>query len=121
MGKIRFVLLFTAATFVAAALIHSGVLITGYEHDKARVAESVIAIMLFVGALVTWIQPAWTRQAALAAMGFALLGTFVGVFTIIVGVGPRSVPDVTYHFIVVAILVWGLISARRIQAVNTTR
>jgi hypothetical protein len=29
-------MLFEAASFVAAALIHSGVLISGYEHAKAR-------------------------------------------------------------------------------------
>ena len=28
-----------AASFGAAALVHSGVLIAGYEHEKARIAE----------------------------------------------------------------------------------
>jgi hypothetical protein len=36
------------------------------------------------------------------------LGTLVGIFTIIVGVGPRSVPDVVYHIVMVLVLVWGL-------------
>ena len=64
-------------------------------------------------AAFSWIRPAWTRQAGLAARGFALLGTLVGIFTIIVGVGPRTVPDVVYHVAIVVVLVWGLMSARR--------
>ncbi len=107
-------MLFEAATFLAASLIHSGVMITGYELQQARIAEGVIAIVLLIGAALTWIRPAWTRQAGLAAQGFALLGTLVGIFTIIVGVGPRTVPDIAYHFAIVVVLVWGLISANRI-------
>jgi hypothetical protein len=106
-------MLFEAATFIAASLIHSGVMIAGYEHQKARIAEGVIATVLLVGAAFSWVRPAWTRQAGLAAQGFALLGTLVGIFTIIVGVGPRTVPDVAYHVAIVVVLVWGLMFARR--------
>jgi hypothetical protein len=109
-------MLFEAATFVAASLIHSGVMIAGYEHQKARIAEGVIATVLLVGAVLTWIRPAWTRQAGLAAQGFALLGTLVGIFTIIVGVGPRTAPDVAYHVAIVVVLVWGLIFAKGVSA-----
>ena len=111
---IRIFLLFEAATFVAASLIHSGALISGYEHQQARIAEGVIGIVLLVGAGLTWIRPAWTRLAGLAAQGFALLGTLVGVFTIIVGVGPRTVPDVAYHLVIVVVLIWGLIFTKRL-------
>jgi len=110
---IRFFLLFEAASFVAASLVHSGVLITGYEHQKARIAESVLAVVLLSAAVLTWVRPTWTRKAGLAAQGFALLGTLVGIFTIIVGVGPRTVPDVVYHITIVAVLVWGLVIAKQ--------
>jgi hypothetical protein len=110
--KIRILMLFEAATFVAASLIHSGVMVAGYEHQQARIAEGVIAIVLLVGGALTWIRPAWTRQAGLAAQGFALLGTLVGIFTIIVGVGPRTVPDIAYHLAIVVVLIWGLYQAR---------
>ena len=43
MQTIRFLLLFEAAIFAAAALLHFGAIAAGYEHDKAGVAESVIA------------------------------------------------------------------------------
>jgi hypothetical protein len=114
--RIRAFLLLEAAAFVAAALAHSGVLVDGYEHREARVAESVIALVLLGGLMLTWIRPAWTREAGLAAQGFALLGTLVGVFTIVVGVGPRTAPDIVYHLGIVAVLIWGLVVAVRTPA-----
>ena len=111
--SLRMLMLFEAATFIVAALIHSGALIIGYAHDKARIAESVIAIVLLGSVVSTWIWPAWGRRAAMAGQGFALLLTLIGVFTIIVGVGPRTVPDIVYHVAIVAVLVWGLIIAKR--------
>lgn len=104
---------FEGATFIAAALIHFGLLIEGHEHLKAGVAESVIAVVLLIGLLLTWIVRAWTRGIGLSAQAFALLGTVVGVFTIAIGVGPRTVPDIAYHIAIVAVLVWGLIVAAR--------
>lgn len=47
-------MLVEAASFVAAALIHSGLLVTGYEHARARVAESVITVVLVSGLALTW-------------------------------------------------------------------
>lgn len=105
---IRMFLLVEAVVFVVAAFVHSGVLVDGYEHAEARVAESVLALVLFIGSLLSWIRPAWTRRAGIAAQGFALVGTLVGIFTIIVGVGPQTTPDVVYHIGIVAVLLWGL-------------
>jgi hypothetical protein len=73
----------------------------------------VIAIVLLAGTAWSWIRPAHTRRAGLAAQGFALLGTLVGLFTIAVGVGPRTAPDVAYHLAIVAVLAWGLAVAVR--------
>jgi hypothetical protein len=44
---------------------------------------------------------------------FALVGTLIGVFTIMIGVGPRTLPDVAYHFAIMAVLIWGLVVAVR--------
>jgi len=106
---IRTFMLFEAATFVVASLIHAGALIKGYEHHEAHLAEAVIALVLLVALALTGVRPAWTRAAGLAGQGFALLGTLVGLFTIAIGVGPRTVPDVAYHLAIVAVLVWGLV------------
>ncbi len=102
-----------AASFVGAALIHSGVLITGFEHERARIAEGVIAMVLLAGLVSTWIRPGQTRMVGLAAQGFALLGTLVGVVTIVVGVGPRTGPDVAYHLAILVVLASGLRYAAR--------
>ncbi len=48
------------------------------------------------------------REVGLAAQAFALLGTLVGIFTIAIGIGPRTVPDLVYHATIVGVLVWGL-------------
>src|SRR5256885_1263280 len=98
---------------VVAALSHFGILVSGYEHRAAGTAESVIAGVLLVGLATTWVGPAFTRGIGLAAQTFALLGTLVGLFTIAIGVGPRTVPDLAYHVSIVAVLIWGLVVAKR--------
>jgi hypothetical protein len=110
---LRLFMLVEAATFMLAAAIHAGLLIDGYAHREARIAETVIGLVLLVGAALTWIRPTSARTTALAAQGFALLGTLVGIFTIIVGVGPRSGPDILYHVGIVGVLAWGLAVAWR--------
>jgi hypothetical protein len=104
---IRFLLLLEAAAFFAAALIHAGLFFNGYEHREARIAESVIAVVLLAGLACTWIR-GWTIAAGLAAQGFALLGTSVGIVMIAIGVGPRTLPDIVYHVAIVLVLVFGL-------------
>jgi hypothetical protein len=113
---VRVFLLVETAAFAAAALAHSGVLVHGYQHQQARVAESVTALVLLAGLVLSWIRPAWTRQAGIVAQGFALLGTLVGLFTIALGVGPQTAPDVAYHLGILAVLVWGLVVAARAPA-----
>ncbi|HBY95831.1 MAG: hypothetical protein M5U01_16830 [Ardenticatenaceae bacterium] len=110
---IRLFMLFEGASFVAASLIHSGVFIAGYEHSQARVAEGVIAAVLIAGLVLSFVRRAWTRWVGLAAQGFALLGTLVGLFTIAIGIGPRTAPDLVYHATILAVLVWGLIVTAR--------
>ena len=111
--RIRAFLLLEAAAFAAAALVHFGVVVHGYEHRQARIAESVIAVVLLGGLVVSWVRPMSTREAGMAVQAFALLGTLVGVFTIVVGVGPRTTPDIVYHVGVLAVLIWGLLVAVR--------
>ena len=116
MLAIRAFLLFEAVTFVVAALIHKGFLVQGYEHAQAHVAESIIAAVLLGGLLLTLFVTPWTRRVALIVQGFALLGTLIGILTIIVGVGPRTVPDVVYHVAIVLVLILGIMVARRAPA-----
>jgi hypothetical protein len=102
-------LLVEAATYVVASLIHFGVIVRGYEHHTAGTAEAVIAAVLLLGAGAVAARADWTRPAALLAQGFALLGTLVGLTTIAIGIGPRTVPDVAYHLTITVVLAVGLI------------
>jgi hypothetical protein len=112
-SAIRVFLAVEAAAFFIAALVHAGRLVPGYEHHAARIAESVLGTLLLAGLVATWLRPAQTRATGLVAQGLALLGTLIGIFTTIVGVGPRSTPDVIYHIAMVALLGWGLATAAR--------
>jgi hypothetical protein len=117
-ATLRRFLILEAAGFFIAASVHAGYLVPGYEHHAARIAESVLGVALVAGLATSVLRPALTRAAALVAQGFALLGTLVGIFTIIVGVGPRSTADVVYHVAMVAVLVWGLTAAARAPAAS---
>jgi hypothetical protein len=109
---LRALLLFEAATFIAAAAIHFGALLEGYGHQKAGTAETVIALMLLAGLALTWTRSG-ARRAAIGTQAFAILGVLVGLFTIAIGVGPRTVLDVTYHVGILAVLIVGLLTAAR--------
>ncbi len=117
-GRVRSFLLVEAIAFALAAMVHFGVLVHGYEHDRARIAESIIALVLLFGLAVSLARPALTQQAALVVQGFALLGTLVGLFTIAVGVGPRTVPDVIFHIAIIVFLIMGLITTRQSTAIT---
>jgi hypothetical protein len=118
---IRLFLLIEGASFVVAGLVHFGVLLVGYAHQQASVAESSIAVVLLVAFGLTWVWPARTRLIGLAAQAFALLGTLVGAFTIAIGVGPRTAPDIAYHIAILVVLVWGLVVAARAPAGGASR
>jgi len=90
MTLMRGFLALQTAVFVSAALMHTGVLVHGYEHSAARTAESIIALVLLIGLAGTAVAPGFGRRIALGVQGFALLGTAVGLFTIVIGVGPRT-------------------------------
>jgi hypothetical protein len=113
---VRMFLLLEGASFVLAGLVHFGVLAGGYEHRSAAIAESLIGAVLLVALALTWILPASTRTLGITAQGFALLGTLVGAFTIAIGVGPRTMPDVVYHGAILLALAWGLVVATRAPA-----
>jgi hypothetical protein len=104
---VRLFLLVEGFAFLMAALTHFGVLFPGYSHRQASIAESVIASVLFIGAGISFARPRLTTRAGLLAQGFALFGTLVGIFTIAVGVGPRTRPDIVYHFLIVILLAIG--------------
>lgn len=114
---VRAFLVAETAIFESAALIHAGVLMSGYEHRGARTAESVIALVLLVGLVGSVIAPQSSRGIGLGAQVLALVGTCVGIFTIVIGVGPRTALDLTIHGVMVILLVTGLALVARQQSI----
>ncbi len=118
-STIRFFLSIQAALFAFAALAHFSVF--GHLDDPgAGTAESVIAVALLAGLAVSLANPGATRTAALAAQGFALLGTMVG-FTLLLTVGPRTTFDVTMHLSMFVALLTGLAVTYRAGEVGSHR
>ena len=113
---LRGFLLLEAGLLGAASAVHSGLLLRGHAHGQARIAEAVIATVLLAAWALSLLWSARTRRLALLGQGFALLGTLVGLFTIAVGIGPQSAPDLVFHFALVALLLAGLYFARRAHA-----
>lgn len=107
-GTLQTILMVEAVAFAIASIIHGGYVIPGHSHRNAHIAEAVLAVALFGGVVITVVAPDHARRIGLMAQGLALLGTVVGLFTIAVGVGPRTVPDVIYHIVAVVLLVAGL-------------
>jgi len=105
-----------AAVFGCAALVHAGALIRGYEHVRAEIAEGVIAAVLIAGLAASLFAPGTSRPIGLAAQAFALVGTLVGLFTIAIGIGPRTAFDLVLHTTMIALLVTGLWAVARHRA-----
>jgi hypothetical protein len=99
--------------FGLAALMHAGVLMPGYEHREAMIAETVIGLVLFAGLVITVAAPSHTRRAALLAQAFGLVGTLVGLFMIIIGIGPQTAVDIAIHATMLALLLGGIVLAAR--------
>jgi len=115
-NTIRLFLTIAAAAFALASSAHGGVLLAGWEHSKAATAEGVIAAVLALGLIASWISPARVRGFALAVMSFALLGTLVGAFTIAVGIGSRTAADIAFHALLLVGLAAGLFATWRTRS-----
>ena len=109
--RIRLLLLIEAALFAVAALVHSGALISGYEHTLMRIFDAVMALVLVTGAVVSLARPQWTRRAGLIAQGIALLGTFASLVALVTRIIPQTMLEYFFHAVIEPILGGGLIIA----------
>jgi hypothetical protein len=64
---------------------------------------------LFLGFLLTWINPSWARRTGIAVQGMALLGTVISRFSIIAGDGSWTILDLVFYRAIMAGLIWGLV------------
>ena len=113
MYMIRALLAGEAVAFALASLVHRGFLVKGYTDPAASTAEGIIAIVLAIGLAATYAFPRWTRGIGLAAQAFALAGTSIGLFLVLSGIGPSTVPDVVVHVGIVVVLIVGLVVTAR--------
>jgi len=118
MKPVRLFLGTEALAFWMACLVHAGILLRGYEHRQAMVAEGVIGVVLALGLLLIILHPGSYRTVGSMVQAFALLGTLVGIFTIVIGIGPQSRFDVALHAMFVMLLVAGMAVAGAGQAVE---
>jgi hypothetical protein len=110
---VRGFLLVQIAIFLVLVTIHFGLLPGGYRHPAAGTTESVIAVVLVFGLLLTWAPPPWSQRAATAAQWFGTLGVLVGLFTIALGIGPRTILDLNLDVILLLALIAGLATTKR--------
>lgn len=107
-----------AVSLLSASSIHFGLLIQGYRDQQAATAEAVIGTVMLVGLGLTWAPGPWSRRAAVGTLAFGLLGALVGLFTVVIGVGPRTLPDIVYHVALVAASIAALVTAIRLVGAN---
>ena len=110
---VRGFLLVQLAIFLVLVSIHFGVPLGGYRHRAAGTTESVIAAVLVVGLLLTWTPPPWRRRPATVVQSFGVLGALVGLVTIAIGIGPRTLLDLTLNGTLLLTLIVGLASTLR--------
>jgi hypothetical protein len=95
--QIRFLIPLQILLFVLGALAHAGFLPLSHPHLQARTAESIIAILLAIGLVATFVRESWGRRVTLAMEVLSLFGTLIGLTMILIGVGPRSGFDYALH------------------------
>src|SRR5256886_15731014 len=105
---VRGFLLLQIATLLSMGSIHFGLLIGGYDHRAAGATELIIAAVLLAALLLTWMPAPWSRRPATAAQSFGILGVLVGLSTIAIGIGPRTMLDLTLHRALLLTLTVGL-------------
>jgi hypothetical protein len=101
------------ALFLVLVTIHFGLLIDGYHHATAATTESVIVVVLVFALLLTWTPPPWSRRAATAAQSFGAVGVLVGLITFALGIGPRTILDLSLNLILLLTVIAGLALTKR--------
>src|SRR5437773_9605702 len=104
---VRLFLFSEAVGFALAALPHYGIFGGEYEGSPAAIiTHGAIALVLLAGLALTFVRADWTWTIGLVTQGVALLAALVGVVTIAVGIGPRTVPEFGFHVGILLVLAW---------------
>jgi hypothetical protein len=114
-NRLRALLVAELVLFALASLLHRGILANGFQHARAAIAESIVALVLAIGLAISVYSPNEARPAALWTQGFALLGVCIGIAMILIGVGPHTGLDYGIHAAMAVTLITGLVVARRVS------
>ena len=107
-NRIRLFLGLKAAVFIAAALIHFGVVLDGYNDPGSRHGGECHCDRSFGRSADQSVAPQLDRRAGILVQGLALVGTLVSL-TFLVILGPRTFFDIAIHVAMVVLLVSGLV------------
>src|SRR2546423_11543137 len=94
--------------------VHVVLRIAAYVPRSAGTAEFVIAPVLAAGLLLPWTRGTWSRRSATAVQSFGILAVFGGLSTIAIGIGPRTMLDLTLNAALLLTLIVGLAITLRI-------
>jgi peptidoglycan/LPS O-acetylase OafA/YrhL len=102
-------MLVEAASLGVASGLHLLGLVHGrsssFNPDAAGIAEAIIGSILALAAVLMLRSPARYRRIGVAATAFALIGFLVGIGETTTG---GHAPDITFHAVVIPLLVTGL-------------
>ncbi len=111
----RVLAVFEAAIFLLAALQHLGLSISlGFtllaepRIIAAALVEGSSGLLFVVSAYALFSGRGWARAAALAAHVYALAGVLLGIFSLALGFGPRSLTNDIYHMVMLLLIMPGL-------------
>src|ERR1700694_3358071 len=106
--KIRSWLLLQIAMLLSMVSMHFDLLLGRSPPAPAGTAELLLAAVLVAGLLLTWTPRPWSRRSATAVQSFGILGVLVGLSTIAIGIGPRTMLDLTLNAALLLTLIVGL-------------
>lgn len=110
-------MLLQAASLAVASALHLSGLVHGrgapFSADGAGIAEAVICVVLAAGAMALARRGPRGRRTAVAATGFAIAGFCYGLSVTTQG---GDLPDITYHAVVLPLLIATLVLTLRQNA-----
>lgn len=112
-SEILWYLMVEVVMFTFVAMAHGGLLMSGHEAPRAAVAETVIAVVIGAGLLMSFVSPAQTRTVALLTQTLALLALILGFVAIVADWIPRSTANLVVYAIMLITVVFGLLVAKR--------
>src|SRR5690606_20890411 len=104
MRTLRLLLAVQAASLLAAAALHAGLVIPG-RFDQAALYEGSLGVILAIALGLTFGGPVAARVAGLAAQALALAGASLGLYLALRGIAPNTPLDLVYHVVLIGLLV----------------